>query len=111
MARIRKPPVRRGRTYLKEWREFRGLTLEAAANRLDVHHTTVMRLEAGKVPYNQDILERMAFAYNCEVDQLLKVDPRRADPPRLVYDRLKNAPKEVQNQALAVIDALLKTGT
>lgn len=60
--------------------------------------------------YNQDFLERIALVYGCEPSDILNIDPLKPDPPRLVYDRLRAANKDVQDRAMAVLDALLKAG-
>jgi transcriptional regulator with XRE-family HTH domain len=96
---------------LREWREYRDLSLEEAADRMEVHYSTLSRVELNKSPYNQDFLERIAHAYGCEPIDLLTLNPLAPDPPRLVYNRLKSASPEIQRQAMAVIEALLKTGT
>lgn len=111
MAPHPKPRRTRARTFLLEWREFRDLTQEQAADRVGISRTTIGRIESGKIPYNQDFLEKAALAYGCDVTDLLSVNPLQPDPPKLVYSRLKAAPKPIQEYALAVLDALLKTGS
>lgn len=101
----------RERTYLREWRKFRELTQERAADRVDVDRTTLGKIERGILPYNQDFLERLAHAYGCEPHELLSINPLAPDPPKLVYERLRSAPPDLQRRAIAVLDALLKTGT
>lgn len=103
-------PPKRGRVFLREWREFRELTQEAAADRVDVDRTTLSKIERGILPYNQDFLERLALAYGCEPAELLGINPLQPDPPKLVYARLRAAPPDVQRRAVAVLEALLKTG-
>jgi transcriptional regulator with XRE-family HTH domain len=109
MASRKKPAHNRHGTFLRNWRKFRELTLQRAADRLDIDYTTLGRIERGEVPYNQDLLERLAFAYGCEVTDLLDIDPLKPDPPKLVYSRLRHASPEVQRQALAIIEALLRS--
>lgn len=111
MAPHPKPRRTRARTFLREWREFRDLTQEQAADRVGVNRTTIGRIENGKIPYNQDFLEKAALAYGCEVADLVSVNPLQPDPPKLVYSRLKSAPPEIQDLAISVLDALLKTGS
>jgi transcriptional regulator with XRE-family HTH domain len=78
MPPVKRPPRQRRRHYIKEWREFRGMTQEAAAEQLDVSATTWGRIEAGRVPYNQDFLERAAEALSCEPWDLLNRNPQGA---------------------------------
>ncbi len=110
MAPVKKPEHSRAPTFMKQWRKHRRLTQEQAADRVGVDYTTVGRIEKGELPYNQDFLERLAFAYGCDVTDLLSIDPLKPDPPRLVYDRLRTAPRELQDRAWAVVEALLKAG-
>jgi transcriptional regulator with XRE-family HTH domain len=110
MPPIKRPAHHRRRTFLLEWREYRELTQEDAADRVGVDRTTLGRIEAGKLPYNQDFLEKLAFAYMCEPTDLLSVNPRFRDPPTLIYEKLRAAPREMQDRAVAIIDAMLKAG-
>lgn len=95
---------------MREWRKHRGLSQAVAADRTDVDTSTFSRIERGELPYNQDFLEKLALAYGCDVADILTVNPLTPDPPRLIYDRLRQAPKQKQEQALAILDAFLKAG-
>jgi len=106
----KKPHHDRAPTFLRAWRKHRKLSRDEAADRIEIDGTTLGRIERGDVPYNQDFLERIALVYGCDPSDLLNIDPLRPDPPRLVYNRLRNAEKEVQDRALAILDALLKAG-
>ena len=113
MARKKKSSAdepKRGPTFLRAWRKYRKLTQEAVAERVGVDRTTIGRIENGELPYNQDFLEKVALIYGCEPEDLLAIDPLRPDPPKLVYNQLKIASPEIQQRAIAVLDALLKTG-
>lgn len=110
MARIKKPAHDRHPTFLKAWRTYRGLSQDELADRVDVDRTTIGRLERSDIPYNQDILERLAFALGCEVEDILSLDPLKPDPPRLVYQQLKAASPEQQHRAIMMLEALLKAG-
>jgi transcriptional regulator with XRE-family HTH domain len=110
MAPVKKPLHKRQPHFLRQWRNFRKLSQDTAADRVEVDRSTLAKIELGQVPYNQDILERLALAYGCDVTDLLTVDPLKPDPPRLVYDRLRQASPALRDRALAVLDALLKAG-
>ena len=47
-------------TYIRQWRESRGLTLEQLAEAIGVTHPTLSRIENGKVEYTEERLERIA---------------------------------------------------
>lgn len=77
MPPVKKPSRQRRRHFLKEWRDFRGLTQEQAADRVGVSPTTWGRIENSKVPYNQDFLEEAAVALQCDPWDLLNRDPAK----------------------------------
>lgn len=70
-----KPPHKRAPHFLAEWREYREKTQSQVAEYLGVEQPTVSRLEAGKSPYDQDVLERLALFYQCDPSELITVDP------------------------------------
>lgn len=102
-----------GKTFIREWREYRGLSLRRLADRLEMNgpnetisHASLGRIETGDQPYSQPILEALASALNCSVTDLLGVDPTKegeiVDLMRLINDRNRD-------QAIRVLRAL--TGT
>ena len=72
-----------GRIYLKEWRKHRHLTQDQVVNRLAIHedpnmpktNASLSRLENGKQPYSQRILEALAEIYECEAWELIGRNP------------------------------------
>lgn len=110
MPKSKQNRLNRDHVFLREWRKFRKLTQEQVADRTGIDQSTVQRIEAGKLPYNEETLQRFAHAFGCDVADLFTINPLKPDPPKLVYDRLRAAPKELQQRALAVIEALLKAG-
>lgn len=102
-----------GKTYIREWREYRGLSLRRLADRLElsgpdetISHASIGRIENGLQPYSQPILEAIAAALNVSVTDLLGVDPTKegevVDLVRLISDKNRD-------QAIRVLKAL--TGT
>lgn len=77
MPPIKKPQRQRLRHFIKEWRDYRGLTQEQVADRIGISPTTFGRIEGSKVPYNQDFLELAADALRCEPWDLLHRDPNK----------------------------------
>lgn len=79
------------RHFLREWRLYRNLTQEQAADHIGLDYTTLGRIERRLVPYSQGMLEAAADAYSCEPWQLLNVDPFKAgevvDLTRILQDR------------------------
>jgi transcriptional regulator with XRE-family HTH domain len=67
-----------GRHFLREWRKHSGKTLEMVAELLHMSHSQLSRIERGQQPYNQELLEKLADLYMCDVVDLLIRDP--SDP-------------------------------
>ena len=72
------------RTYIKEWRQHRGLSLRRLADRLEldgphdtISHASLGRIENGEQPYSQPILEALSVALDCSVTDLLSHHPGR----------------------------------
>lgn len=108
MARNLKKPRPRRKTFLKEWREYRNLTQDQAAERIGITQATLSRIERGIHPYDQDFLEKTAFAYGCEPQDLLMRNPQDENAVWSIADHLLKASPTERAQAAAVIDALLK---
>lgn len=72
-----KPPRRR--TFFKEWRKYRGYTLEQAAELSGMSVGNISAMERGAQGYTQDGLEALAEAYRVTPGQLLTVDPDNSD--------------------------------
>lgn len=78
-------PMRRPlrKTYIREWREKRGLSLRRLADRLEtepggeplISHASLGRIETGEQPYSQPILEAVADALGVSVSALLEINP------------------------------------
>lgn len=73
-----------GKHFLRQWREYRGLSLRALANRMEktpgeplTSHANIGRIETFQQPYSQEILEAAAVALDCSVEQILTVDPTK----------------------------------
>jgi transcriptional regulator with XRE-family HTH domain len=74
-----------GRTYIKEWRDKRGLSLRRLAERLEqepggdlmISHTSIGRIEKGQQPYSQPILEALSRALGVPAWMLLEVNPEK----------------------------------
>jgi transcriptional regulator with XRE-family HTH domain len=68
-----------GKTFLREWREDKGITLVEAAEYAGLKHGQLSRIERGLAPYNQRLLESLAVLYDCGVEQLIKFPPHDRD--------------------------------
>lgn len=105
------------KTYIKEWREKRGLSLRRLADRLEhspggdpiISHTSIGRIEKGQQPYSQPILEAIADALGVAPVMLLEVNPEKDGDVIDITLRLNKAPPELRKQAIDIIEALLQS--
>lgn len=111
MPRKSKPKPALGRTFLKEWRLYRKFTQERVAERLDIDRTLLSKIENARSPYSQGLLEALAEAYHCSVADLIMRNPLDKDAVWSITDNLRKASQPLREQAVRIIDALLKTGT
>jgi transcriptional regulator with XRE-family HTH domain len=63
------------RHFLRKWREFLDLSLEEVAADIGTTHATLSRVERGKGPYSQWLLEALAWRYRVSVGDLISRDP------------------------------------
>lgn len=98
------------KTFIREWREYRGLSLRRLADRIDtdgdddaLSHASIGRIEQGKQPYSQPILEALAEALQVSVVDLLSVDPTKEGE---VVDLMRLIDDKNRDQAIRVLKAL-----
>lgn len=101
--------VSRPKHYLREWRKFRGYTLEHVAERVGMTHQNLGKIERGKVPYNEPLLELLAEIYRTDRGSLIMRDPSVRDSFWSIYDQL--APPERKRLVESVEREFGKTGT
>ena len=103
-----KRPRQRRRTFFKEWREFRDLSQERLAERLETSVASVSRIESGKQPYTQDYLEALAHAMQTDPASLLMRDPSDPDAIWSIWD---NAKPGERRMIIDLAKTVIKTGT
>lgn len=96
------------RWYLREWRKHRGYTQERLAEMTGLSKPYISQLERGEREYNQHLLDVLADALRCEPGHLVTVDPARMAAIWSIWETLTTPQRE---QAVAVIEAIKKTGT
>jgi len=107
--KVRPRPRRQYRpTFIRQWREYRGLTLEQLAARVGTTHATISRIERGKQPYSQPLLEAIADALGTDPASLLMRNPRDPEGMWSIWDRAKAAQRV---QITAIAETIVKTGT
>jgi transcriptional regulator with XRE-family HTH domain len=99
---------RHRRTFIREWRQSRRLTLEQLANRIGITHASLSRIERGRQPYSQPLLEALADALQTEPASLLIRNPTDPEGIWSVWDQTK--PGE-RRQIVEIAKTLIRTGT
>lgn len=103
-----KERVRR-KTFFKEWRKKRGMTLELAAERAGMTPGNLSAMERGAQGYTQDGLEALADVYKVPPGWLLDVDPERLQDLLPTWDSAKPADRlKIIDIAKTIVG---KTGT
>jgi transcriptional regulator with XRE-family HTH domain len=103
------------RTFIREWREFRNLTLERLAERLrearglTITHASLSRIERGVQPYSQPILEAIAGELTGgDVAYLLVRDPHGPEGIWSIWD---HAQADERRLIVDIAKTITKTGT
>lgn len=95
------------RTFIREWRQYRELTLEKLADRLDMTASHLSMLERGQRGYTQETLEEIAEALQTTAASLLMRLPGE-DEMWSLWDQAKPG---VRQQLTEIAKTLTKTGT
>jgi transcriptional regulator with XRE-family HTH domain len=97
------------RHFLRQWRKFRGYTLEQAAERVGMSHQNLGKIERGRVPYNEPLLDILADVYRTDKGSLIMRDPTVKDAIWSILDQL--APPERTRLVERIEAEFKKTGT
>jgi putative DNA methylase len=74
-------------TLIRERRVALGLSLRQAAQRLHVDPAYLSRVEAGKVPASEQLLQRLAGVLGCQEEEILLLSGRLPEPIRAMVAR------------------------
>lgn len=98
--------------YIKAWRERRRLSLRRLAARLEdepggkhLSHASLSRIEKGKQPYDEGILEALSIALGVPKSVLLEVHP---DKEGKVEDLLRRLDERKRAEAVDFLEYLAK---
>ena len=106
VPRPKRPPFRR--TFIRQWREHRALTLEQLAESIGTTHATLSRIERGLQPYSQALLEAIADRLGIDVANLLMRDPSDPNAMWSIWDQAKEGQRKMIEE---VARTIVKTGT
>lgn len=96
------------RTFIAQWRDFRNLTQEQLADRLDMTQSHLSMLENGRRGYTQETLEAVANALQTDVASLLMRDPTDPDAIWSIWDQAKPGERQM---IVDIAKTVTKTGT
>lgn len=96
-----------GTNYLRAWREFRKLTQEQLAEKVDTAKAVISLLENGKRPLSDKWLRRLGEVLNVRPGHLLDVDPNEMNAD--IIDIWARIPEGSKDQARKVLRSF--TGT
>jgi transcriptional regulator with XRE-family HTH domain len=82
-------PKKFKRTCIRQWRHYRGLTLESVAERIDMTPGLVSLVERGLRGYTQGTVEALASALRTDPATLLTRDPMDPNAIWAVWDKAK----------------------
>jgi transcriptional regulator with XRE-family HTH domain len=103
-----KKPTREATNNLRAWREFRGMTQEELAAKVDTSGNVISLLESGERGLSNKWLIRLAPALGTTPGFLLDFDPNDLDTQYL--EAALSVPKSQRKQAIQLLN-VLKTGT
>jgi transcriptional regulator with XRE-family HTH domain len=95
-------------TFIRQWRQHKHLSLEALAARVPMDKGNLSKVERGLLPYNQEMLERLADALGTEPASLLMRDPT---DPEAIWSLWDRANPGTRRQIASVAETLIRTGT
>lgn len=96
------------RTFIREWRSHRGLTLEQLADRLEMTASHLSMLERGQRGYTQETLEALASALQTDAASLLMRNPEDPEGMWSVWDQAKPGERKM---IVDIAKTVVKTGT
>lgn len=101
-------PARYRLTYLRQYRERKGLTLEQLADRIGTTHATLSRIERGLQPYSQTMLEALAEELDTDPASIIMRDPTDPEGIWSVWDKAKPGERAI---IVDLAKTITKTGT
>lgn len=101
-------PDERETNHLKAWREFRGMTQDALAEKVGTTNSVISLLESGDRKLSLKWLRKLAPALGTNVGHLAEHDPNNL--PTDILDIWASVPEAERPRALDVLKAF-RTGT
>lgn len=97
-------------TFIRQWRLHRHMSLDQLAERVPMDKGNLSKIERGLLPYNQELLERLADALMTDPASLLMRDPSNNSAIWSIWDQASQGERvQLESVANALISAK-KTG-
>ena len=91
-------------TFIRQWRNYRGKTLSQVADDVNTTHATISRIETGKSPYSQPMLEAIAESLGTDAASLLSARAVDCDAIWSIWDKAQPFERElIVNVAYAIL--------
>lgn len=91
-------------TYIRQWRQHRGLSLDQLADRVPMDKSNLSKVERGILPYNQEMLERLADALMTDPAILLMRNPADTSAIWSIWDQASTGERaQIESVANALI--------
>lgn len=94
--------------FIRAWRQAKHMSLERLAAQVPMDKGNLSKVERSLLPYNQEMLERLAEALGTEPASLLMRDPSDPEGIWSIWDKAKPG---TRRQIAEVAAALVRTGT
>lgn len=93
-------------TFIRQWRNHRGYSLDKLADMVPMDKSNLSKVERGILPYNQEMLERLADALSTDPASLLMRDPTRGDAIWTIWERASPGERvQIETVAGALVKA------
>ena len=94
-------------TFIRQWRLHKHLSLDQLAERVPMDKGNLSKIERGLLPYNQELLERIADALMTDPASLIMRDPTATDAIWTIWERASPGERvQIENVAKALISAV-----
>lgn len=112
MRKTRLGPQSLRPNFIRQWREYRGYSLERLASMVPMDKGNLSKVERSIAPYTQPMLERLADALMTEPASLLIRDPSDHSGIWSLWDQAKvGEQQQIVRLAQAVLSFRHQTGT
>lgn len=104
MAKLAYPKRKQFRkTYIREWRQKAGLTLEQLADRIGMKASALSYLERGQSAYTQGTLEALAVELKTDAASLIMRNPKDADAIWSIWDQASEGERRTISEVVKAL--------